>query len=214
MQLILCGGGFGEKVSKSYEKYAEIIDHSKPVLYIPLAWKNEDYESCLNWLKGELLPYGIDKFVMITNISQFDNVDLGEYNSLFIGGGNTYKLLKYLKESKGYSKIKEYIENGGIVFGGSAGAIIFGKDIQTCNICSNDENLWPDLDTSGFDVMNGISLSCHYASKGKKEDHDISTEEYTKRGYKILNLTEEQSAFVTDEEVKTIDNNKESIKEK
>lgn len=60
--------------------------------------------------------------------------------------------------------------------------------------------------------MNGISLSCHYSSKGKKEEHDINTEEYTKRGFKVLSLTEEQSAFVTDEEVKIIDNKKESIK--
>ena len=29
-------------------------------------------------------------------------------------------------------KIKRYIDNDGIVFGGSAGAIIFGKDIDTC----------------------------------------------------------------------------------
>ncbi len=214
MRLILSGGGCGKQVSKSYEKYAEIIDENKPVLYIPLAWRNKDYDGCLEWLKGELLPYGIDKFMMITDVNQFNNINLDDYNSLFIGGGNTYKLLKYLKESEGYSKIEEYIKNGGIVFGGSAGAIIFGKDIQTCNICSSDENLWPDLDTSGFDVMNGKSLSCHYGSEGRKKEHDNNTEKYKKRGFDIISLTEEQSAFVTDEKVEIIDNSKENIKTK
>lgn len=212
MQLILCGGGFGSQVSKSYERYAEIIDKSKSVLYIPLAWKNKDYDSCLEWLKGELLPYGIEKIDMVTDVSQFDNINLNDYNSLFIGGGNTYKLLKYLKESEGYSKIEEYIKNGGIVFGGSAGAIIFGKDIQTCNICSNDENLWPNLDTTGFNAINGKSLSCHYGAEGRKEEHDINTEKYEQRGFDIISLTEEQSVFVTDGKVEIIDNNEVNIK--
>lgn len=212
MQLILCGGGSGTQVSKSYQKYAEIIDKNKPVLYIPLAWKNKDYDGCLEWLEGELFPYGIDKFGMITDASQFNNINLNDYNSLFIGGGNTYKLLNYLKQSEGYRKIEEYIKNGGIVFGGSAGAMIFGKDIQTCNICSSDENLWPDLDTRGFDVMNGKSLSCHYGSKGRKEEHYINTEKYKARGFDIISLTEEQSVFVTDRKLELIDNNESNVK--
>ncbi len=214
MYLILSGGGTGTQVSKSYEKYAEIIDKNKPVLYIPLAWGSRDYDGCLEWLKGELLPYKINKFKMITNANQFTNINLNDYNSLFIGGGNTYKLLNYLKQSEGYCKIEEFIKNGGIVFGGSAGAIIFGKDIQTCNICSNDENGWPDLDTTGFDVINGKSLSCHYGSEGRTKEHDNNTEKYKKSGFDIISLTEEQSAFVTDEKVEIIDNSKENMKKK
>ncbi len=214
MYLILSGGGSGMQVSKSYEKYAEIIDKNKPVLYIPLAWGSRDYDGCLEWLKGELLPYKIDKFKMITNANQFNNINLNDYNSLFIGGGNTYKLLNYLKQSEGYRKIEEFIKNGGIVFGGSAGAIIFGKDIQTCNICSNDENRWPDLDTSGFDVINGKSLSCHYGSEGRTKEHDNNSEKYERSGFDIISLTEEQSALVTDEKVEIIDNSKENIKKK
>lgn len=37
MNLILCGGGSGEKNRLANIKLNEIIDHSKPVLYVPLA---------------------------------------------------------------------------------------------------------------------------------------------------------------------------------
>lgn len=212
MQLILNGGGAGNQASKSYEKYSEIIDKNKPVLYIPLAWKNEDYDGCLEWLKNELKPYEIKKFDMITNVSQFDNIKIDDYSSIFIGGGNTYKLLMCLKESRGYEIIDDYIKNkNGIIFGGSAGAIIFGKDISTCNICSNDENKWPNLNTKGFNVVDGKSLACHYATNGKKEIHDSNIELYQSKGYDILTLTEEQSVYINNGDKEIIDNKKDSI---
>ena len=36
---------------------------------------------------------------------------------LFIGGGNTFKLLYELKSSGAFKKIKQFINNNGIVFG-------------------------------------------------------------------------------------------------
>ena len=44
------------------------------------------------------------------------------------------ELLNDLKECGAFEKIKEYLNNGGVVFGGSAGAIIFGKDLEACRL--------------------------------------------------------------------------------
>ena len=205
MKLILCGGGIGKQVKSSYRKYTELLDKEKPVLYIPLAWRDNDYDQCLEWLKGELTPYGVTKYDVIRDVKQFNEIDLVNYNSLYIGGGNTYQLLNCLKESKGFEVIKKYIENDGIVFGSSAGAIIFGKDIKSCNVCSNDENLWPELDTGGFNSSNGKSIACHYGAKGKLAEHKEQVRTYEQKGFEIIWVTEEQSIFINNDKMEIID---------
>jgi len=206
MELILCGGGSGKAVKNSYKKYSEIIDKTKPLLYIPLAWKNRDYDACLKWLKEELKSFGITKFRVLKEVEEFNDIDLTEFNSIFIGGGNTYRLLNYLKKSKGYQKIEEYIKNNGIVFGGSAGSIIFGKDIKSANICSEDENLWPNLDTKGFNCLNNKSLACHYDNKNNKKEHDENIKKFEKTNSKVICLKENQSLYINNEAINLIEN--------
>ena len=64
--------------------------------------------------------------------------------------------------------IKEYLNSGGVVFGGSAGAIIFGKDLEACRLDDiNEVNL---NETNGFDILNGISLLCHYTNRTAEID--------------------------------------------
>ena len=46
MRIFLCGGGCGEQTIDANKKLNSIIDHSKPILYIPLAMKSERYSSC------------------------------------------------------------------------------------------------------------------------------------------------------------------------
>ena len=58
MRLILCGGGDGKQVKESYELFAREVNGGK-VLYIPLAWDNGNMETCIEWFKGEMLPYGV-----------------------------------------------------------------------------------------------------------------------------------------------------------
>ena len=55
------------------------------------------------------------------------------------------------------------MEEDGIVYGGSAGAIIFGKDLDSCN--TDDKNEVGLEDNSGFEMLNGYSLLCHYTSR-------------------------------------------------
>ena len=37
MKLILNGGGSGTKIASSYKKFVELLDKTKPVLYVPIA---------------------------------------------------------------------------------------------------------------------------------------------------------------------------------
>ena len=79
---------------------------------------------------------GID---MVKTTEELMTKNFTDYACLYIGGGNTYKLLNDLKVSGAFDKIKKYLlEDNGIVYGGSAGAIIFGKDLDSCN--TDDEN--------------------------------------------------------------------------
>lgn len=165
MQLILCGGGSGEQNTKANQKLNEIIDHTKPILYIPLAMdeKEHPYDSCFDWITEELREVDTPSIEMVRTFEELASKDLEKYTALFIGGGNTYKLLLGLKETSAFSNIKNYLNNNGIVIGGSAGAVIFGYDINIISSMDpNDVNL---TDTPGFDVLSGTSIFPHYTNK-------------------------------------------------
>ena len=113
---------------------------------------------------------------MITSGQELANKNLENYSALFIGGGNTFKLLAELKSSGAFEKIKEFINNNGIVFGGSAGAIIFGYDLEAC-LCDDINEIGLE-DIKGFDVLNGYSILCHYTNRSEEKDkNNILNEE-------------------------------------
>ncbi|MEX2460688.1 MAG: Type 1 glutamine amidotransferase-like domain-containing protein [Paenibacillaceae bacterium] len=94
-------------------------------------------------------------FIPIVTIN-VPNEDLKEYSSIFIGGGNTYKLLHEIRKARFDEVLNSFIDEGGIVYGGSAGAIILGKNIQTCShLDINDINI---ADFEGLNKFNGYSI--------------------------------------------------------
>lgn len=197
MKLFLCGGGSGEQTKSAVKKLNEIVDHNKPILYIPLAMKSSKYDSCYEWITGELKSVDVPSIEMVRSTSELISKNLDDYAAIFIGGGNTYKLLNDLKVSGAFERLKKYIENDGIVFGGSAGAIIFGECIDTCKYSDKNEvNLH---DQMGFNVFNFISLLCHFTN-GSLEDTEINRKyllELSKEE-KIIALPEEDTIYYED----------------
>lgn len=183
MKLILGGGGSGEQTKIINEKLNELVDHNKGILYIPLAMDEEkhSYDSCYEWIKDELSEVEVTNIDMVRTFEELSQKSLDDYTAIFIGGGNTYKLLKGLKEYGIVSLIINYLNNGGIVIGGSAGSVIFGKDIDIISIMdSNDVEL---KDTSGFNLLFGTSIFPHYMnmkSKLTKKENDIRMNNFTK----------------------------------
>lgn len=64
MHLFLCGGGSGKELLDSYNKTSNLLNHNKPILYIPLAMPNEKYDSCYEWFSSEVKYFNHDNFKM------------------------------------------------------------------------------------------------------------------------------------------------------
>ena len=202
MKLYLSGGGSGKQNHFAYINFFRIIDKSKPILYIPLAMESTMYKSCYNWFKNEINSYNFDKFEMAKSSLELSKLDLNNYSALFIGGGNTYKLLSELKENDNINKIKKYLLDGGIVYGGSAGAIIFGKDIDGCKLM-DEKN---DVNTEGLNFINNYSLLCHFNNNNLKLNKKYLTTYSIKN--KLLFLPEEDVLVISDNSIKIIGSHK------
>lgn len=214
MKLLLNGGGSNEDLVLTMTKLNELIDHSKPLLYIPLAMDEEEhpYDSCLEWFNSQLTNVEISNVEMTKTFEDLAALSLNNYSAIFIGGGNTYKLLKGLKESGAFSKIQDYIKNDGVVVGCSAGAVICGKDIDI--IASMDSNDVGLTDTIGFDVMNGISIFPHYINlKSRLTDEENKTmiDKYTNSMIKfslekgnVYAIPEENTIYINDDLIEVI----------
>ena len=204
MKLILNGGGTDKQVEDARALLNSLIDHNKKVLYIPFAWPDSTYNGCLEFMTNELsdiVKQGID---MVTSTDELMNKNFSEYACIYIGGGNTYKLLNDLKLSGAFDKIKKYLlEDDGIVYGGSAGAIIFGKDLDSCN--TDDENEVGLVDNTGFNMINGYSLLCHYTSR-EPERTELSKNYLLElsKDKPIYAIPEEDTIFVDDDKIEFI----------
>ena len=192
--LILSGGGDPEQVRPIDEYFAAHIDKTKKVLYIPVAMEREvfTYEQCLNWFTSTYKAFGIQNIGMFTDLQ---NAEIpNDTAAIFIGGGNTYKLMKELRESGFDKKLFTYLSNGGTVYGGSAGAMIFGKTIET-EIHTGSKN-YGMTDLSALNLLNGHDLWCHYTPA---DDHLIA--EYS---HPLYILSEESGMIVQNGEIASV----------
>lgn len=196
MNLILSGGGNSEQ-SKAVDTLFTSLLKNNSILYIPIAMDRVKHteEECLEWLKSNLSAYGNFNITIWNEekIFQSNYDEILEYGGVFIGGGNTYKLLKIFKESGFDKKIKKLLKETDIpVIGGSAGAVIFAKNIDT--IKTMDRNNVGLEDFSSLDMVNGRNLWVHYNT-----GMDMDIEEYVKAsGIEVIALYEDSGIFVTE----------------
>ena len=104
------------------------------------------------------------QFETVDDPSKYNLEVIKEFDGIYIGGGNTWSLSQEIRESGFADVLIQYIEAGGQVYGGSAGAIIMGKRIDT----HDDENKIGLQDVSGFNLLNNFSVASHF----KDEQND------------------------------------------
>lgn len=77
-----------------------------------------------------------------------------------IPGGNTFDLLHHLQQHDLVSALNVFLDRGGRVYGGSAGAVLLGADIAIAEV--EDRNDAGVQDTRGVDRLAGAVVRPHY----------------------------------------------------
>lgn len=191
MKLILAGGGGAEASKKVDEYFLNLVDTGK-VLYLPIAMPTEKHNSCQKWFSETFSRLGFSNFNMWSDVSDKSYEDLREFSAVYIGGGNTYLLLDTLRQTGFDKHLIKYAENGGITYGGSAGAIVLGSIIDTAsfgNVC--DKNEVGISNTNGLGLIGDYVVKCHYDESEKTELEDFCRE----KGVSAVALREESGLF-------------------
>ena len=199
MKLLLNGGGSTNELVLTMKKLNEIMNHDKPILYVPLAMEEDlhPYDSCYEWFQKQIVNVDTVGVDMVRTFDDWASINFFDYAAVFIGGGNTYKLLKGIKDNKIFDKINDYINNEGIIIGCSAGSIIFGYDINSC--LAMDLNYVDLVDTKGFNVLGGKSIFPHYTNSKTIERHNKYTDyliNYTSENEDVIAIPEEDTIFI------------------
>lgn len=153
------------------EKYKWLL-LGKKILYIPRAMREEKYPSCLEWIQN---VFPISEWYTVRMLSEKEYVEnnedyLTEYDGIYIGGGNTFRLWKLCKETWFVEIIKQFFNNKKAIYWWSAWAIIMGKEIHTSSDMnavrvSFEEAKW-------INICNDYAIYCHYETAKDDEIKD------------------------------------------
>ncbi len=194
MNLILGGGGAMPQTKKVNDLFLSLLKN-KQILYIPVAIDTikHPYDSCLAWLKQELNStknnLSIEMWVE-KDIYEKGYSDLLKFGGIYIGGGNTFYLLDEFRKSEFDKKLVKLLSETDIpVFGGSAGALIFTKGIDTA--------IPYDPNDVGLKDLSGLGVFNHYIWVHYEDSMKGLVNEYSKKlGEKIYTVREDEWIWV------------------
>ena len=198
-KIVLAGGG-NEKDSRPIDDvFAMWTKPNRKMLYLPLALRGvRPFSECLEWIKATFLPLNIKNIEMWTDLSEHQGDELYTFASVYIGGGNTYSLLEQFLESGFDRHLVEYASHGGIIYGGSAGAAILGKDIQTVNHI--DQNNIGLTETKGLNLVESHAVWVHY----QPQDDELIYEFQDKYNQSLLAISERAGIVLDNSEMHSV----------
>lgn len=161
-RIALAGGGGAEDSVPLDQQFAAWLSPDAHLLYLPLALNSpaRHFADAYDWLSVTLAPFGLTRICMWTELAGKSAADFDPFDGIYIGGGNTYWLLHQIRAAAFDTALADFVAQGRPIYGGSAGAIVLGRDIVTC--AHLDRNSVGLADTAGLDLLGGAAVWCHY----------------------------------------------------
>ncbi len=161
----LHGRGYLDHVA---EELGNFLGDAKRVVFVPFALK--DWNAYGDKACGRLAQIGFE-MESIHRASNPQN-SLGDADAVFIGGGNTFRLLKKLYEYNLIEVIRERVSKGMGYIGSSAGSNVACPTIKTTNDM-------PIVQPPSFDALNLVpfQINPHYMDHDPKSTHMGETRE-------------------------------------
>ena len=161
----LHGSGYLEHAE---EEIREVLGPIKRVLFVPFALYDRDAYAAQARRRFQAMGYGLDSVHETRDAKAA--VDSAE--AIFIGGGNTFRLLDSLYQFDLLLPIRRRVEAGMLYLGSSAGAVVAAPTIKTTNDM-------PIVQPPSFNSLGLISfqINAHYLDPDPNSTHMGETRE-------------------------------------
>lgn len=140
------------------------------ILFVP--WASDDHDSFLELVNNAFTKI-TGKRVIGAHTLNFQNNELDNFSHIFIGGGNSFRLLNSLYESGIRDSIMKRVANGSIAYmGSSAGSNMACPTLKTTNDM-------PIIQPPSFDALNIVpfQINPHYFDADQNSTHQGETRE-------------------------------------
>jgi len=190
-------GIIAKELREEFSKLFNIPVSELKVLYIPVA-VDGDIDDDKEWVEEEfktILDLGIKK----ENIKEYRmdyELDLNNYDFIYMMGGNTFYLMSKIRQYKFDIKIKQAIENGVVYVGSSAGSEILGTTIEVA--LPYDENICDLKDYTGLNIVNAVIIP----HANRKSDFIMGQK--LKHKEEIYQLFDKHAIIIVDDIIRTV----------
>ena len=159
------GSGFLDHAESEIRSFLGSV---KRVLYAPFALYDRDKYAATAQQRLAKMGYGMSSVHTASDPKQA----VREAEAVFIGGGNTFRLLKALYDFDLLAPIRERVEAGMPYMGSSAGSNVAGPTIRTTNDM-------PIVEPPSFDAIGLVSfqINPHYLDPDPNSKHMGETRE-------------------------------------
>lgn len=146
----------------------DALGSRKRVLFVPYALHDRDAYAAQARKRFDAMGYALDSVHEATDAKKA----VDEAEAIFIGGGNTFRLLHCLYQSKLLLSIRRRVEQGMLYLGSSAGAVVAAPTIKTTNDM-------PIVQPPAFDSLGLIrfQINAHYLDPDPNSTHMGETRE-------------------------------------
>jgi len=144
------------------EAMLEILDGSRRLLFVPFALA--DHAGYGSRVARALAPRGVE--VTTLGAERDGRVRIADAEAVFVGGGNTFRLLATLQRSDLIGPLGERVAAGAVYIGSSAGTNLAAPTIRT----TNDMPIVEPASLAALGLV-PFQINCHYFDADPSSTH-------------------------------------------
>lgn len=193
MKLFLTSAGLVPETKEYFLKLLGNNPKGMDLCYIPTASDPSEDKWYVKENKDSLIELGFNiTDVDIKNQSETSlTKKINDFNIVFVEGGNTFYLLKHVRDSGFDSAIRRFLDRGGIYVGSSAGSMIVGLNIESAGWKHTNRNIVNLKDLTAMKLVPFV-ISAHLDDK----NIDLISKCASKVSYPVIALTDQQAILV------------------
>jgi len=194
MKLFLTSVGLPPETTEYFLKLLDKEPSESKVCFIPTAADQKENKWFLDVDKKRLEELGFS--VTELDIKGENEKSLTDkfksFDVVYVEGGNTFYLLKHMRDCGFKEAIKTFLDRGGVYLGLSAGSITMGQNIESSVWKGKNNN---EVDLKDFTGLNFVPfVVCVHIDESNME---LIKEKAKETGYPVIALTDKQ-AFLVD----------------